>query len=262
MSFDTRSPAGTGVAGLIEWCRRDRVADRLVLAAAAGDPVAIAHLTTSLACPTDLGDPAPAVEIVAVRRPQRLAELADRWHDANGPRATPAELATWRVALRHLAALDRIDLAAALQGPLASEATIVFPESPTPSGPVSWDAYCTAAGRRPMPPEFVRAIARLGIADRSVDVDLLPECSPALWRVLRGRWTDATGLTRRVVEHDACDCDPWDLAVWWEAAVALGQADLLADRLGEQVLARLLTDDRPERWWPPVLAVLTDWVVP
>jgi hypothetical protein len=56
--------------------------------------------------------------------------------------------------------------------------------------------------------------------------------------------------------------DPVELAVWWEAVVATGQVDRLADQLGDYLTARLLVDNEPARWWPAVLAALTDWVIP
>jgi len=81
--------------------------------------------------------------------------------------------------------------------------------------------------------------------------------------VFRGRWEQARGLTSLIIDTDlACLDDPTDVAVCWEAAVATGQAEQLTDRFGDHLTFLLMADDDPGRWWPAVLALLTDWILP
>lgn len=115
---------------------------------------------------------------------------------------------------------------------------------------------------RTFPLDELRTISRLGFVEPELDVTLLTGRSASLLRVLRGRWHQATHLVDFVEEHDIRNAEPVDLAVWWEAAGAIDQRDLLADRLGEAIVQRLVSEDVPQRWWPAVLAALTDWIAP
>lgn len=262
MSFDPTPPQQAGIDGLIDWCRRDRSGPRLLLAAAAGDPVAIAQLRSDLARPTSATSPAPLVEIVAARRPDQLLALAGMWPDANDPDLDPAGATAWRAALRHLEAADRIHADAALRGPIAGEAELVILDAQPDLAPVRWASFCDRASSRTFPLDELRTIDRLGFVEATLDVAALAGRPATLLRALRSHWDRTRHLGDYVERYDVWNAEPLDLAVWSEAAAALGRRDRLADRLGEAVVQQLVHDDQPQRWWPAVLAALTGWVVP
>jgi hypothetical protein len=262
MSFDPIRPKAPGLDGLTEWCRRDRSSARVVLAAAAGDPVATAQLLSQLAHPAAAPHAVASIEILAARRSTQLIDLVGTWPDANDPMLGDAVVAAWSAALRHLESNERIDGDAALRGPLLEEAQLVIDDARPDMAPISWASFCDRASTRAFPPNELRTIGQLGFAEPVLDTAPLLGRPAALLRVLRGRWGQAPDLCEFVERYDVWCGKPIDLAVWWEAAGAIGKRDLFADRLGEAVLQRLLVEDEPARWWPAVLAALTDWVVP
>ena len=262
MSFDPVPPRAPGLDGLAEWCRRDRSTPRIVLAAAAGDPVAIARLLSQLAHPTSAPHVAASVEIVAARRPEQLVDLAATWPDANEPALTEAEATAWTTALRHLDANDRIDVDAALRGPLAAEARLVIGSARPRIAPVTWASFCARASVRAFPLNELRTVSQLGFVESTLDTVPLLGRPASLLRVLRGRWSAAENLCAFVERYDVWGGEPDDLAIWCEAMTAIGKRDLLQDRLGEAIVQRLAADEDPQRWWPAVLATLTDWVSP
>lgn len=262
MSFDPSPPEASGLAGLNEWCRRDRRRPRLQLAAGAGDPVALAHLQSQLARPATAPDAPAAIEIVAARRSTRLIEIAGGWTDANDPALSQTEAIAWKTALRHLETSNRIDAPAALRGPLGEEARLVIDGAQPDMAPVSWASFCDRASFRDFPLDELRTIHRLGFVEPVLDVGLLPGRPAVLLRVLRGRWHQAVRLGDFIERLHVEQASPLDLAVWWEAVTQLDRNDLLSDRLGRAIVKQLVTEDEPQRWWPSVLAALTDWVVP
>ena len=262
MSIDPAPPTTSGLKGLTEWCRRDRSSPRLVLAAAAGDPVALEHLLSQLARPAAANVDSIAIEIAAARRPTRLIDLVESWPDANDPALSRAEALAWRTAFRHLETRERIDAEAAMRGPLVEEARLVIDGATPCMAPVSWASFSDRASFRTFPLDELRTIGRLGFVEPELDVTPLLGQSAVLLRVLRGRWQMATHLTEFVDHHDIWNAEPLDLAVWWEAAQATGRRELLADRIGEAIAQRLLVEEQPQRCWPAVLAAFTGWVVP
>lgn len=262
MSVDPVHPEVSGLAGLTEWCRRDRSAPRLALAAAAGDPVALAQLLSQLARPAAAPDARAAIEIVAGRRANQLIDVVGGWPDANDPALGREEALAWRTAFRHLESGMRIDGDAAMRGPLAEEARLVIEGASPDIAPVSWASFCDRASFRDFPPDELRTVHRLGFVEPMLDVRLLAGRSASLLRVLRGRWGQTANLYDFLHDYDVWRAEPHDLAVWWEAVSALGDRELFGDRMGEAIVQRLLVEDEPARWWPAVLAALTDWVVP
>jgi hypothetical protein len=262
MSLDPIRPEQSGLDGLTEWCRRDRSAPRSLLAAAAGDPVAIAQLLSQLTKPRTAPHIDASIEIVGSRRTDKLIELIEKWPDANDPELVDAEAAAWKVALRHLESNDRIDAEAAMRGPMVEEARLVIESARHLAAPVSWASFCHRASFRSFPPDELRTINQLGFVEPQLDVSPLEGQPAVLLRVLRCRWHQAEHLREFVHDYDVWNGSPRDLAVWWEAVGVVGRRELFGDRMGEAILQRLLVEDEPARWWPAVLAALTDWVVP
>lgn len=263
MIFDARPPSVPGVAGLTEWCRRDRHAPRLSLAAAAGDPIALATLESQLSWPFRVDEPSAAVEILAARRTDQLTKLAGDWPDVRDLPSNTLLRETWRVALRHLVVHDLVNVGAVEDGPLAVEAMFLLEELRPSLPPITWSSFCFQVTSRRYNQSKLRAAGCYGFLEDRFDVAQLSSSPTCALRALRGRWDRAQGLPSLIAETDlrAID-DPIDVAVFWEAATATGQADQLADPLGDHLTSRLLVADDPATWWPAVLALLTGWVIP
>lgn len=252
----------TALPELAAWCRRDRGPRRFHLAAAGGDPVALTLLGSDLATPERCRDPAAAVEIVAARRPDRLTGAASGWPDDEAALQHAAMVSAWVAALRHLHASGSIDPAAAsVRGPLRAEAEVVGIIDIPPIQPFVWRSFCDQASRRRFVDEELRAVARIGFVEPHLDVGTLAGLDPMLLRSIRGRWADADGLMTTLAHCDLGSATPLGLALWWEAACharlddrEVTFVDALAGHIGR--------DDEPDRWWPAVLAGLTDWVAP
>ena len=243
------------------WCRSARTPTRLPLAAAAGDPVALSALGTQLAALHPNSDVRAAVETLAVRRPERLEQVAAHWPDDTDDLGRPEVWTAWAVSLRHLDRNGRVDPdAAALDGPLREEAVrcgIV----PTRSPAVRWDDFCESVHRRTVSFDELRLLGLVGFVDRRLDTGRLVGLDPTMLRPLRNRWGDAEGLDHLLAATDLDPVGPWGLAVWWEAAEAI-QATDREQRMSIALLDRLTSSDDPGRWWPAVLAFLTDWRTP
>lgn len=243
-------------------CRLDRSQGHRRLAAAAGDPVALAAMALALTDRRSVDDVRAAVEIVATRRPDQLDRLAAGWPDSPQHLERPPTWAAWAAALRHLHRTGHVEPAApALSGPLASEAALCgITTTPTPA-PMSWGVYCDRARRQPMSFDELRFIGLVGFVDERLDTGPLVGLDPTMLRPLRGRWDDAPELDKLLADTDLDRLGPWGLAVWWEAAEAI-QAPRSEQRLSTTLLDRVMSSDDPGRWWPAVLAFLTDWRTP
>lgn len=259
-----RVPTVDLTAGAIgRLCRRDRTPERLPLAAAAGDPVALSALGTQLTVLRPVHHLRAAVEVLSVRRPDRLDRIAAEWPDAASDFDRPEVWTAWAVALRHLHRNGHVDPgAAALRGPLRDEAVrcgVVTTDAGVPTG--RWSDYCDRVRRRKTSFDELRTIGRVGFGDDQLDAAPLVGLDPTMLRPLRGRWGDAIGLEALLAATDLERLGPWGLAVWWEAADATQGADR-AERMGSLLSTRLASTDDPARWWPAVLAFLTDWRTP
>lgn len=262
IAHDT-GPASGSTDDIAAWCRSDRTPERMPLAAAAGDPVALSALGTQLTLLRPSDDPRAAVEVLATRRPERLDEVAAEWPDAPADFDRSEVWTAWAVALRHLHRNGHVDPdAAALRGPLRDEAArcgVVPTDAAVPAG--RWSDYCDRVHRRKTSFDELRTIGSVGFGDDELDTAPLVGLDPTMLRPLRGRWGDAVGLEALVATTDLERLGPWGLAVWWEAAGA-AQAAGRTERMGALLSKRLASSDDPAPWWPAVLAFLTDWRTP
>ncbi|MCB0969457.1 MAG: hypothetical protein KDB37_21685, partial [Ilumatobacter sp.] len=202
-----------------------------------------------------------AVEILSVRRPGRWDEGASGWPDTPVELERPVVWTAWAVALRHLHRRDRVDPGApAIVGPLRDE-SVRCGVIDHRAVPIEWARFCDLVHRRPVEFDQLRMTGNAGFVDAVLDVTPLDGLDPTMLRPLRGRWDDARGLDVLLRSTDLDRIGPWGMAVWWEAAVAIDVAGAEA-RLSATLHDRLTDDDDPARWWPAVLAFLTDWVVP
>jgi hypothetical protein len=248
--------------------RSRRSGRAVVLAAAAGDGVAIADLAAaldvrSLTAPAarapSSADVGPMVEALAACARELVVDAAAAWPrpDASLP---PALTAGWVAALRHLVAAGAFHLRDARGDALVLEAQLIG-GGPEASTPLSWDALVDDELADPAPAMYLRREAWRPLVETRLGRAHIERAPRRLLRVLRGRHEllDLSALELLGDEIEA-DRGPYDGALFAEIDRVLGLdwRDALAERLLQRLDEGYSADSVREAAW----ATATDWVLP